>query len=251
MHSKKAQIALFLIIGIIIAIMIMILLFLRSAEQKMSPSPEITETAAVQQFVQECIDKSAKESVLFISYQGGYYFNESLLFYEQVREDSPTIYSFLINSSSHVPTIDLAEANIAYRFNDLLVLCTNNFSDFKAVTVTAEDPSTKVEISGNVISFSIKYPLKIEKGTASVNLDNFNANVNAEFSMMLDAAKGFVEKQAEFPDSFLVSHLGVVALENGLDYRTSTSEKGDIIIFTKNESVIGQPYEFWFGLRYE
>src|SRR3989344_1905776 len=74
--SKRGQITIFIIIGIIFLVFILLFSWLRFSTLKetfTAQKVEVSFSAPVLNYIQSCLDKTAEEAVFFIAEHGGYY----------------------------------------------------------------------------------------------------------------------------------------------------------------------------------
>ena len=252
MH-KKSQIAIFVIVGVIILAVIIYFLALRNAGTKTIEQTGNSEYGAVERFVQECADNSAKQAVLFSGKEGGYFSNSSLSVYDEFGPNDFRVPYYLRNGSVFTPTIQTVQGTIADWFSNQMAICTNNFEDFPGINITAEEPTANVTITKEKVLFLISYPITLRKDSSETKIDRFNSQVSAETTQIFSAVNEYMNSQKDMPDSFLFGVAEEVALRYNLSYSTVFLEnkKTIIMVFSKNESVLGEPYEWWFGLGYE
>ena len=251
--GKKAQIAAFIIIGVLILAAVLYFLSFRQPAAETTPQTGISEYGAVQEFTQKCVESASRRAVKEAGYEGGYYQNYTLSVYDKISKYDFIVPLYFLNSTVFVPSKETVERELGERFNDDLAECTNGFISFQGIEINETAPSTNVTIDRNKIFFSVNYPIKISKQDASAEMDRFSAQVNAELMPMIDAAGEYMSMQKDAPGSFMFSLMGEIAARNNFTYTNVFFEdkKRVLITFVKNESVFGEPYQLWFGLSYE
>ena len=80
--SKKAQVSLFILIGIVAVIIVGVFIYQRGVQQEVIAPAKIDEMDAVQNFVQLCLDQTAHDSISYVLEEGGYYDDFSKSIYE-------------------------------------------------------------------------------------------------------------------------------------------------------------------------
>ena len=83
---KKAQVTLFMIMGIVALFAVGFLLYYLEGQSEIK-KPEYTEVAPIRDFVESCISKTADEAFNYIGRQGGYIFESQLGLYPDLPSE--------------------------------------------------------------------------------------------------------------------------------------------------------------------
>ncbi|TKJ17696.1 hypothetical protein CEE44_04150 [Candidatus Woesearchaeota archaeon B3_Woes] len=227
MKNKKAQITMFIIIGIVILIVAGIFISIRSTQQ---PPPEKimkqlaempVEFQPLNDFVESCISKTAKEGIKKIGFHGGYIdpakyglranavnpteSNSFLFNPEDPQSTIPYWYYFKSDNEceegcscgSEQPRLHKKqgdpniEKQLEGYIDDALDFCLNNFQEFKSqgFEITTGKPKTTVTIRDNDVLVYTKYKLEAQKGTARFEINEFIKIIPLELKKIYELAE--------------------------------------------------------------
>lgn len=195
--TKKGQIAIFILLGIIIVIATVI--FIQFQQQK-TITAETTETSPVNTFVAECLANTASHGLNFVSERGGYYNlperNASADFLETAY------WKFL--SDNLTPNREQIGNSIAMYINDNLEDCLENFSVLNSSGYNIEKepslkPKSNVTITNEKIFVKTTYPLSVKKGNSQTELADFSSSISSnELNRLLDISQRVLESQETY-----------------------------------------------------
>ncbi len=234
MRNKKAQITMFMIIGIVILIVAGIFLSIRSTQQ---PPPEkiISEIAEMpvefqplNDFVESCISKTAKEGIKKLGFHGGYIDpnkygikanpvnpteSNAFLFNPNDLESSiPYWYYFKSNNKceegcscgSEQPGLHKKdgdpniEKQLEGYIDDALDFCLNNFQEFKSqgFEITTGKPKTTVTVRDNDVLVYLKYKVEAKKDQSRFEIDEYIKIVPIKLKTIYELAEEIKKYQA-------------------------------------------------------
>ena len=240
MKNKKAQITMFIIIGIVILIVAGIFISIRSTQQ---PPPEKimkqlaempVEFQPLNDFVESCISKTAKEGIKKIGFHGGYI--DPAKYGIKAKAFDPTeSNSFLFNPDDPQSTIPYwyyfksdneceegcscgseqpalhkkqgdpnIEKQLEGYIDDALDFCLNNFQEFKSqgFEITTGKPKTTVTVRDNDVLVYTKYKLEAQKGTARFEINEFIKTIPVELKTIYDLAEGIKRDKANITSGY-------------------------------------------------
>ncbi|MBI2128725.1 hypothetical protein HYU07_00650 [Candidatus Woesearchaeota archaeon] len=221
--GRKAQITVFIIIGLIIVIAAGILIFVGQKKQEFKPTIDQipAELEPIRTFTESCIAKLGEEAVVEIGKHGGYIsLDDSYLLNTQyfIMTNNPTesdAVAFSPGSNFKIPywyymtSPNACSGNCRFSFGKIppleegstsikaqieryvnreLPKCLNNYKTFSpefTITPTA-NADAKVLITDQVI-IAVDYPLTIKKQTTNA-MQHFNAKVPVNLKNVYDAA---------------------------------------------------------------
>lgn len=247
MKNKKAQLTLFIILGILILIAGGIVFYYSttSQEQEMETLPPSAET--IKSFIDSCIDKTTKEGIYFIALQGGYYDGDSLSkrffdieipYYWFDREDTmPTMYTIEYELSKYI----VAE----------LPNCVN-FSIFEnqGYKIEHEELSAEIELVPQGMITKVTYPLTIEIGTTSTKMSKFSAVIDLDIQAIYDIVHQIMEEQIKNPDSIPLGFISYLAYETNFTFEFFNLPNKEVLyslIFKQND---GEPLVYNYLSQY-
>jgi hypothetical protein len=242
--EKRAQVTLFIIFAILIVggIAGFFVFKDRLTSEQQYPS-DIME---IKNFVEDCLETTAENSVVRIGERGGYF----LIFDEPSIEGRIPYY--LQGTKKSIPTKQEVELNLAGFVREELSFCILNFKDFREDFVI-EHSLNKVEakILQDKTRFNLEYVITINKRTTETayQLKDFSVNIPVNLDKIYIVAQKTIEEQAKHPDSICLSCLFDLGREYNvhidmLDYGNSTI----FTIIDDNSQINERSYEWNFAI---
>ena len=227
MKNKKAQITMFMIIGIVILIVAGIFISIRSTQQ---PPPEkimkqLIETPVefqpLNDFVESCISKTSKEGIKKLGFHGGYI--EPNKYGIRANVINPTASNgFLFNPEDSQSTIPYwyyfksdneceegcacgseqprlhkkqgdpnIEKQLENYIDDNLNICLNNFQEFESqgFEITTGNPKTTVTVRDNDVLVYVKYKVEAQKDKSKFEIDEYIKTIPVELKKIYELAE--------------------------------------------------------------
>jgi hypothetical protein len=152
--QKRGQVTIFITLGVLIVIIFGMFFFLKSGTttEELKTEIETVETASIKMFVEDCLEKTAREGTLLLGRQGGYYEAKNI-FHESPTYSAPEI-------------VTLSE-----KYNDNLIQ-TNNLQDVNEEIIELEGPNLELDYYGfknlfrSVSTYSIPYYFNLGNDTS-------------------------------------------------------------------------------------
>jgi len=165
--NKKAQITLFIIMGLIIILFISVFIYLQQTTTIFEPEKIMpAEFVPVKRFVEKCTETLAEDAVFLASMQAGYVEIPDEINYEPLSyvDHGFKVPLWLYNGQDCMPTRKEIEGNIASYINSNLKTCLNGFEEFSREFDIEElgEPSTAVSVNDYGVFVKTDYPLKIQ-----------------------------------------------------------------------------------------
>jgi len=228
--SKKSQVTIFIILGIIIVFIIGFLVLLKYTNfnayfdnlniEKFSVSPQIKN---VNDFVIDCLELSGEEALYFIGQHGGYY-NEKIQNYNGIPY-------YLNEGKILVPEKGKIEIELSKYVNDALVICINNFEDFPNFNITKGTIKTKTIISDKEVSFNLDYPLTIKKQKAVYRLKSFDYKSPLRLGIIYNVSYSIINELAKNKSEICLSCLSDLTLKNEM-HLIARSYDNNVTVYT-------------------
>ena len=211
--NKKAQVAIFIIIGLIIIIAIGIGAYVMNdksvedKEDKGAIEDKIAPPKTIKEFVERCIYETAFTGAGLIALQGGVIYSTGIigedgemLNLSAIDVDAIVKYGYYENQNVLI-SIPEMEIELSSYISDALPLCINNFEAFPGEIVesakidgtddTSEDITTIVEIVMDQLVVEVNYPISYRTTT----IDKFIVDVPARLGYLHAIANAVIEKQ--------------------------------------------------------
>ena len=239
MKQKKAQVSVFIIIGILIVLAVVYFLAIRKSSVDIEPSAP-QDFSAVQVYVENCLSIVGNFAVYKIGVQGGY-IEPRLNSYQSAFLD--VAYAF--DSIKTFVELSKMESEIETFVNENLKKCTNGFSEFGAKGISIEEGNVNSDVSfgaKNVI-FSVNYPLRITSGGVDYEMEKFTSDVPVALKTVHSDVDSFVY---DFDERYDLTYL------NGLNSNVYIHPMGQNDMFVEenlDSSIRGENYLFLYAVR--
>ena len=205
--NKKAQVAIFIIIGLIVIIAIGIGAYVMSdksvedKEDKGAIEDKIAPPKTIKEFVERCIYETAFTGAGLIALQGGVVYEQpEMLNLSVIDVDAIVKYGYYENQNVLI-SIPEMEIELSNYISDALPLCINDFEAFPGEIVesakidgtddTSEDITTIVEIVMDQLVVEVNYPISYRTTT----IDKFIVDVPVRLGYLHAIANAVIEKQ--------------------------------------------------------
>ena len=189
---KKAQVTVFIIIGVVILLTIFLVFLFREKifyKKEMVKFAELSgypeEFKIVAENIDDCIQSVSKEGKNLIMLQGGYFLPELYLFKNELK-----IAYWYYKDKDISPNLITFQSEISKYIEFALPLCIENIWDTNNVVIATETkPISNVKIKNNSIEIKIKYPVTVKRGNLSATLEEFTASLETNLTDILIEAK--------------------------------------------------------------
>lgn len=201
--SRKGQVTMFMIVGGII--LLIAILAIAVMNLKHNDGPDIpVEGKDVYFFAKDCFERVARDSVELVAAQGGrIYLPERHFEYNNLS----MAYSVYENENRLVSIEDMEKDMSDFVANEMLV-CVNNFSEFKGKDIAIKNPEVRTIVSSENVNFEINFPIIITQGDSVVELNQMKYDYKTNLGKYHNYAKTIVKKQIENPEGLSLGLLG-------------------------------------------
>jgi len=233
MVSKRGQITIFIIVGILILLMASVYLLVQydvfKKEVELTQTQVISATSLggnIQTYIESCIKSTGEDAIVYIGKQGGYY-QLPVIF----DIDLKLPYYFYQNKSKFISQTELEKQLSLYVDNELL-FCLMNFQAYKQQGYQIESGSiqTTTQINLGNVHYKINFPIYLTKGSSKKQLTNFEVKVPSRLKTIHEMINTFMLDQIKFPESVCLSCLNKLALSN--DLRVELGPVDNLTLFT-------------------
>jgi len=234
LKTKKAQVTMFIIAGVILLIIASLFFYIKSnvappfKEGKVKAIVEQlpTEFQPIGSFIDFCLIETSKNAIKKLGEQGGYIYPEDYGITITSSHNSDGIYLaknfkiaywYYMKSPNdckencefieRIPSLKEMEEQLSRYIEENINLCLNNFTIFKQQGYNFEQQEPiKIEsfINKNDVSFLLKTEIRIKRGDNSVDLQKRYITLPVNLMKMYNLAKDITEKEAE--SSYLELH---------------------------------------------
>ena len=220
---KRGQFTLFVVLGIVLLLLIgLFALFQNQIFDFVGISQSISYPSDVQEVVdhvQECVDRSAYESVVNIGYTGGYYTLPSRSYID--ANDSMIPYYLYDGEDISLSTEDLQ--NELNQYITAQVNACVHLEQFSSFTITSGTLSVASTVEEHLVSVEVSYPLTLTVGeTVYTVSEPYTTEVDANLGWLHDIAQQIVTLDIANPDridytnllGYGVAHIIVAPVSN-------------------------------------
>ena len=232
--AKKAQLTLFVIVGISLFAIIAIIYTLMGSKISEISVPDSGNglAAPVSNYVEQCIRQTSAEGVNYISLRGGFYKPRKpyiklggikIAYYYYISDDNT---ANLLAPSKHT-----LESELAGYIKDNIGYCLGNFTAFadQGLIIDPGSPqSVSVALTENSANIMVILPVSITADGKKLDISRFNARVSTKLLYAFNTAKKYADYQSRYPDYVVLSELIRLSRQHGLHYR----------LFYLNDSVV-------------
>jgi len=250
MNKRKAQVTLFIILGLVTLISIAAIVTITLHKMDVNGGPAAADNPAkpLEMYVSSCIEETAKDAILENSYRGGYL----VLPPESTTDLEINAPYYLLDGTDLKPNDDRIASEIADYIDINIDICLDNFAAFagQGINITADAPSTNATLSTRQLWIKTEYTITLEKEGKNRSLYEFEVIIPAtEFYRNINTSRQIVESQIGGENLALISDL---ALDNGLLAEIIPHGFQEYIInLTDSDYLIdNKTYHLRFAVRY-
>jgi len=240
-RGKLGQITPIIIVAIVLVIGFGIYFVIPEGQiEKVDPDVE-----PIYNYVQGCLEESAKSAVLDIASQGGYF---------SVPEENFNGFPYYVKNGRNLrPNNDVIGNSLSEYVGLAVSFCLKDFKDFPSFDVSGNEIEVNAVITDQRVDFTVKYPLKITKEDKVFEVENFKYIVDARLGTMINLAELLVNDQIEHSISLCLSCGQLISTEYEMAYNNLNLGDGDFLhsISDNKIKINNEPLEFNFAMKLE
>lgn len=194
--SKRGQVTIFIILGIIILATLSLLYFAKiQTVQKITTTSSESQKMAVQNLVEKCLDDLTHQAIFFVSGQGGYY-KPPIPYYEHYFFKIPYYYN---QKKINIPQKQTIELELSSYIQENIPLCLEGIKQFP-FNITSGNINVKTTINQKSITTFLEYPLIFKIGNTITELKNFQINAPVELDQAIQLTQQIIIEQENIPN---------------------------------------------------
>lgn len=210
--AQKAQITVYLLLGIILLIIIGLVMYLAVIRV---PAPTIPEGAQpVVTFVEQCIRDSAVPAISLLASQGGYIYppQQSVHITDNVTTHDIAYAHYLGNKT--LVSKEAMEQQLATYLTYSVPTCLNNFTSLAdngwniTLLSSLQQPSAQVKVTPSVVSIMYTHSIQVTLQTNNFLLNDFSVELPISLGRLYDAAHYLTELTLAQPNTIDLTKLG-------------------------------------------
>ena len=249
---KKGQTTIFIILAIVIIIIIAVFFFLKDTtedrgrdyfvEQGLQPSIN-----NVQNFIVDCLETNAKDALIKIGIQGGY-FNKPSNFFDMQWAFIPYYYD---QGTFLQPTQQQIETELSNYVDSNMEKCLSKI-EFQNLELKYQASSTKATIQPSFVRFTSELPtvIEYEGNTVTFDLDQHPVAINSSLKEIIEVATFITNSHKENPDLMCINCITELAKERKLYVDFIAFEEDTTLVMILENRTMEHPYIFEFLNRY-
>lgn len=205
MSTKRGQVTLFIIIGILLVLALVVVVVFREELTLSRILPERifpTKTSALQTFIEGCAQQVGLDGITLLGAQGGYIWLPSFIESNPlaVIDTGIKVPHWQYQSENRMPPVELMEAHLSRYMNENLRSCLDNLEAFTQdyTIIEKSDLSTETSLTDDDVDFEITYPLDImdKDGKKITSIESFYVEVPVKLKHMAEVGSAIMETEA-------------------------------------------------------
>lgn len=197
--AKKAQLTMFIIVGVFLAILIGVLIYSGTTKRQAEKEERIRESVEfpselqpVGVFVQGCLEQEAEKTINVTALQGG---RPMAPRHPYVWENMTLSHGYYMGLNE-LPTLEEMQNEMAGHLKLKLNDCIASLKDFKAKGMDLEygNFEPKFIVAPDNVIVDLNFPITLKKETGEVKIEKFSAEIPSRLGYLHDAAYKIVEE---------------------------------------------------------
>jgi len=247
-NNYRAQITIFIIMGILLVLGIILYFSLKGSFSSSSSKAE-----TIEGYMGDCVERAIKDAIFFNGLQGGYFVSPD----DSVAFDVLQIPIYWDNTKAKesVPSIATLEDQLGLGIGISLADCVGDLQQFKdkgyEVKIQEFD-SADVTISEKSVSADVVMPIYLTKDGKTTKYQDFSGSVTFDLMKKYRIVQQAIALQKGVPNDIPLSRYGELAYTEGFSYET-IEMPGNIIVYSfsfDNDVIPEAKYIYTFAGRY-
>ncbi|MBW3002974.1 hypothetical protein KY337_00290 [Candidatus Woesearchaeota archaeon] len=247
--TKRGQLTIYIIVGIIILLVIGLIFFFRVTE-----GPELTQQqildstkANIESYVRSCLIDEGTYALLVLGYQGGYIFEPG--FGTMDYEGFAVPYDYYIGYNMLPSVRELEQLQMNDFLETSIGLCVDDLNAFREVVdIQTDDLRVNTSIGFDEVTITLDYPTTITVGDSFTEISSYSESFDVRLGNIVGVADQVIQRIVEDPNWIDLTFLDEQALRVQVTPYTATES---MYFITDSESILaGRPYVFVFAAKY-
>ncbi len=245
---KRGQLTIFILVAVVL-VLIIIGVFLMFGYVRTPSGNGVGTVEEVRDFIYDCVDSTSKESLIVVSFQGGYYRQPNLVF-----SYSPTFFPYYYYEGQiNLPTITGIESELGDYFSDRMVECLDS-ARFSNIDLSYSNPRTEVILTKDNVYFEIDMAVDLdsEGQMMTIDLRDFSVNHNSSLYEIYEVAEYITLTHEEDAEFYCMNCVSEMLYERDLYMYTFPTIVEDVtgVMIYENRTGVSDPYAFIFFNKY-
>jgi len=207
MKLKKAQVTVFIILGLIVLMASLFFIYVKQKAQQVTPEITVPEKfIPAKDYVEFCLDTVARDALARIGMQGGFIEKPpntmtGLNYLSFSRETEAGIPYWYFNGVLKYPTVEQMQEGISSYVEENLEECLANFTDLKDIfnIDTLGKPLATTVIAEDDVSVQLEYPVSFEVKSEreKIKMKDFSTTVPVRLKRLYEFARKILNRENE------------------------------------------------------
>ncbi|MCX6707005.1 MAG: hypothetical protein NT001_02585 [Candidatus Woesearchaeota archaeon] len=204
MTSKKGQVTMFIIIGMIVLIIASAIFYIRYYKGSDYTPPQMN---PISKYVTACLQDTAEGAVLLAGAQGG------VIYFGDVIPNVETSYSYSSYWYDEGQDVSISKEFVeneirVYIEEEIIPRCIKNFEDLHMNIAAGEISSAEVSIKPGYIDITLNMPVTLIEGDQRTTISKFSTQLPVKLGQAITIANKVVQMEIKDPNNVRISELG-------------------------------------------
>jgi len=238
--KKKAQLTIFIIVGIILIASISVFFIFRNSLNQEVTNPE---TENIRNFVLGCIDEVGVEVIEQIGDGGGYYSSSN-------KPTNLGLAIYYSENQNYIPSKKEIEEEISLYVEEKLFFCTRNFVDFSELDISQGDIKVNSLINDEEIVLDVDYFVSVSKDGNTDVLRDFEVKIPVRLGIIYNSILEIVQSSRE---DICLSCILDISLRDDLYIDMNDLSENEVMFVIRDEEskLNNESFEWVFVIDYE
>ncbi len=258
---QRGQVTAFMIMGLLILLLVGLFYVQQEKQVPSSLQPQreyrVAETKTVQNFVQQCLEKTAWEGLAKVLSQGGYYEVPGIVKAHHDNLAGIEIPYYFYQGTMTMPPLEFIGQETGKAISAAMKNCVSEFTAFKnqGLRITQKEPVTTVMFLPRETRVELVFPVSITDGTTTTEIYLFSTMLPFSFKEKYEEVFSYMLQQQEAPNEFLIGKISSLARKHkhGFGFKQE-GQTGDTIVLDFSYDApaieIGRKLVYQFSLKF-
>lgn len=251
---KKAQVAMFVIISVIILALGTFLILQVNQNQQIvleenRPSYSDPRLQQIENTISSCLELEIEEQLYFNLLSGGFYELPLVFAFDSYL----TVPFYVYDNQVITPPLSVFEEQLELAINDNIEFCIDGLDEFRVhfQEISIGDFSSRVTIMDKRIIAQLMVPITLESSQDSFSMELFEVEVFSNVKEQYELVREFIQLHNGDFSRIPLSELNILAMNNNFRYEMKP-QNFDVAIynFIFEDDLRENPIEFQFAVQY-
>ncbi len=228
--SRKGQITIFIIVGIIIVAGVALFFIFRDKAPVQSSSSENQEVYVK---ILSCVESLSQEGVKDVALNGGYYVIPEEVAFHYYTDEVPYYYLDLKN---RMPSLERVEREIGDYIKNKLDECVNfTYFEEKGFEFNRGTISADVTINMEDVDVNVVYPVSVSKGEDRGVFKYFNTDFDSDLGKIYYASESLIKDYSGDTDSVCLTCIDSISEKYAVHVKATPLPRENVLWFSVSD----------------